>query len=1388
VIELASAPRENYYSYKPAIGPIIDLILFFFTRLQISALMVCTSAASLCAAEASHFSLDPNELYSMASERVGTGVAHSQATDITVFTDEEACVFDERGGSTRTYYLIYKVMTQKGADGWDNISMDWEPWHEVRPMMRARVVTPDHQPHELDPKTISDAPLKDSDSTLYSDARQTRAPLPAIAIGSVVEQEIVVRETAPLFHAGVSSGFMMARSSVPVRHSRLTLDAPAGLPLKYVTRLLPDMKPERIEEGGRLKLLFDSGPWPGFEPAENYLPSDVAYLPEVLYSTGASWQQVAEEYSAIVDAHSNEPDLKKLADKVSEGKRSESAKARAIVEYLNREVRYTGIEFGDAAIVPHAPSETLARKYGDCKDKATLLVAVLRAAGIPAYVALLNVGRRMNVPSELPGMGMFDHAIAYIPPTGTSPAIWVDATDEYSRFGELPAGDQARMALIARAGTTGLVATPEAQSSSNVLREKRDFYLAENGKARVVETATPQGCFESEYRGYYADKDNKKLHEGLTSYMKDQYLAEGLDRMDRTEPSDFSKPFELVLESKKAMRGLTDLEIAVAAIRLSGLFDHLPNELKTKEAPEDKSNPKLTKPRTADYQLPEAFAVEWFYKIVTPAGFEPKPLPKDATISLGPTVLIEKFTQDADHTVHATIRFDSVKRRFTIGEATEMRNKISELLGEEAILINFEPTGQVLLNQGKVKEALISYRSLIAQHPAEAVHHLRLANVLSAAGVGEAARREARTAVKLEPGSAVAQKTLAGILENDLIGRRFRTGSDYEGAAAAYRAAIKLDPEDKQTVVDLAYLLEYNDEGVRYGTGAKLKASAEEYARLTAEELARLGFQNNRPFVLFYCGEYAEARKAAETLNPVPKALIVAAEAGINGGAAGIAEANKISGEDTEFKAIASTAGGMLMNARKYPQAADLLQVGASGDRTAAVGGLVPILRRTKLHEQFVIPNDPVGAVDRLLFFTFDAHPTQDTLKALASRSAQAVMRRFDKEEMEDLLATGTESRRSSIQSGVAPDVGLDLSLSGTDVKTEGDDAAGYRETAQTFGHKMVMFVVKEDGGYKLLDSVDKPDAVALEVLDRIAAHDFPGARKLLDWVRDDEHIEGGDDPFAGVAFPRLWTKGREASQEQMQVAAAAILANSEHTAAQGVEILEKAAPETTEIDLALLAGYAHVENFAKVLAIGLKLNAIHPDSKTVFVAESMALRGMGRFDEANHLAQERLKALPDDLDAARALRLTATNRGDYHAAYELMHKVDESGKAEAMDLNGMAWETLFFEREGGPDIDAALRASRMSQNSPPLLHTLGCLYAEVGRTKEAREVLMQGMDLLHLDEPNGPYWYAFGRIAEQFGEVDVAREDYRKVRKPKLKEQIPDSTYQLAQNRLAKL
>jgi transglutaminase-like putative cysteine protease/tetratricopeptide (TPR) repeat protein len=1324
--------------------------------------------------------------------KAASGVSPKPGTDVIVLDEEESYVFDADGKAVHTHYLVYKVLTQNGAEGWDAISLSWEPWHEERPTMRARVITPDNVVHLLESKTITDGPARDEDEKTYGDGRVSRAPLPAIAPGSVVEEEEVARESAPFFGAGVVVRNYFGRA-VPVQHSKLILDSPTTLPLRYSVQLLPDLKPEKSETNGREQIVFEQGPMEALDEIESYLPKDIPGQPQVLFSTGASWQSIAQGYAKIVDEKAELKDVQSLVNGLVLGKTTREEKAGAILQYLSKDVRYTGVEFGDAAIVPHTPAETLKHKYGDCKDKATLAVAMLRAAGIPSFVSLLNAAGRHDVEAELPGMGMFDHAIVYVP---GNPELWIDPTDEYARLGQLPRTDQGRLSLIAGAETKGLVTIPETSSQANRVVEKREFFLAENGPARVVETTEPSGVFESEFRSAYVDVENKERRKNLKDYVGNEYLADKLARMERSDPGDLSKQFQLLLEASSARRGNTDLDSAVAAIRLESLFYKLPEELQEREKEEEKgvdgTKDKPKKPRMGDYQLPEAFICEWQYKIIPPMGFQAKPLPPNAKTSLGPAILTEEFASESDGGVRVLVRFDTVKRRITATEALELRNQVAKLREGQAILIYFEPMTQALMNQGKMREAFQASRELIGRHPKEAVHHLQRAKVLLGVGMGQAARDEALTAVKLEPISALAQKTLGQVLEYDLVGRQYRRGSDYAGAEAAFRAAKKLDPEDKEVVGNLAILLEYNHEGERYGPGAKLKEAIAEYQSMKEDQLVKIGLKNNPAFTLFYAGEFSAAKKYAESLNPQINSVIVASETSLNGTEAGMAEVRKRTGNEGDLKSILKTAGEMLMRARQYSLAADLMSAGASGNNASNTMALAAMLKKAQPHERMKVEESPTGIVMRMFIVITDPQITLEKMMAIDSRNAQKVMRNSDPEEIETALKAGRSIRNSLSRSGFPADVMLDVVLPALQIQSEGGDTIGYRVTLRPFGaNKMTMWVVKEDGQYRILDGAEKPNSIGLEIMDRLQVGNTAGARVLLDWVRDEEHLAGGDDPLAGFAFPRIWTKGKEADEQQMKIAAAAILAQTKETAGEAVKLLETAKNTATNetdkmnLGLALVNVYSSLSDYEKLHMIASELAKQNPESKRIFFEDELALRALGRFAEADALAQAMVKRFPDDAEVSRAYVYTAVAHEDYTAAHELGQKLILAGKAEATDLNSVAWNSLFTGKVSQGDLDAATKGAQLGQNNASYLHTLGCVYAEMGKTKEAREVLIQAMDQLNLDEPESNYWYALGRIAEQYGENEVATADYKRVKSPKKTSQVPGSSYRLAQNRL---
>jgi tetratricopeptide (TPR) repeat protein len=289
--------------------------------------------------------------------------------------------------------------------------------------------------------------------------------------------------------------------------------------------------------------------------------------------------------------------------------------------------------------------------------------------------------------------------------------------------------------------------------------------------------------------------------------------------------------------------------------------------------------------------------------------------------------------------------------------------------------------------------------------------------------------------------------------------------------------------------------------------------------------------------------------------------------------------------------------------------------------------------------------------------------------------------------------------------------------------------------------------------------------------------------------------LEGGDDPLGGPVFPRFWTKG-EASGEaagarKMKLAAAAIMVSTKPTVAQGVAILETGLKdaagdrERTNIEIALAEGYSLQDNFAGLLDDSSALLKEEPESKQAFLYNIEALMGLSRFDDALAQADARLKLLDNDSDAYSAKMEIEANRGDFAAAHAWGEKLLALGQENAETLNGLAWDALFTGKVTDDDAATAVKATQLQKDAPDILHTLACLYAETGKTKEAHDLLLRAMDDWNLDEPNDEVWYVLGRIAEQYGERDIAIADYRKMKKPKEIITIPTSTWRLAQMRL---
>jgi len=1356
------------------------------------------------------FSASAEQLKAMSA-----AVPASKEWEARILDEEARYSIAADGTLTYTHRMIYRVDTDEAAKSWAEISSEWDPWYEKPSQLHARVLQANGSFVELDQKTVTDAPVKGDDSETFSSGHVRRAPLPGMAAGAIVEEQEITEEKIPYFAGGELYRYGFG-DNVPVAHSRMIVELPAAMPFKDKIDHMPGLKVERGEADGRRRIVYEASNLDALHDADIDLPTNEPIRPMVEFSTGASWGSIATQYLAMSEPQTVPEDTASILPKSLPSDRME--RIRAIVKVLHREARYTGVEFGSARLTPMRPSEVIKRHYGDCKDKATLLVAMLRAAGIPANLALLSTGVGRDVDPELPGISQFDHAIVYVPASaGGDAALWIDATADTFTVGSIPYQDEGRNALVVDAKTTELTRTPAPKPEDSVLIETRTFKLAEYGPSTVEEVSETHGWIDASYREDFGGPVTPKEHENLENYVKGAYLAKNLVKVEHSDAADFAKPFELKLEAGGAKRGYSSLEDALVAIFPTITLNSLPRWFSTEPpatgpdvSAEAKHEQELgLKNRPATFAL-RPYTYEMRARVLIPPGFELRALPPAKTTQLGPATLTESYSASEPGAVLATFRFNSGSATLTPAQALAMRDAVLQLYKRDYVGIFFDQAGAKALTAGHIREALEIDRKLIDADSKDAVAHLHLSRALLDAGIGGEAQAEGRKATELDPKSAVAFQTLGWTLQHNALGERFGKGYDRAAAIAAYKQAVALDPEDVDAErMDLAILYEFGANGTRYSSDADLPLAIEGYKDLIElnkdkGDAALAQYRDNLLYALLYSKQYAELDKLLATLPQTNAHLTLAITSATaqHGVAAGIAQADKGNMEAADRNKDLRSAGTQLANLHLYSEAADIVTAGMQGGDDAGLAARqVAMYRGLKAGGIKLLPaSDPSAPPQTVFIGLMGGTLTPADMERLLSDRAYTSPAEKERDVRKTVSAAGF-MKRIADRTDMAESVLVDMIGGNTTFTSTGDDAHGWAVSMQVPGSSPEhYFVVKEDGRYRIVADGSDHTQVGNEVLWLLNRDKPDAAKALLDWKRDITHKGGGDDPFEGALLPRFWTIGSSKpgadSPEAMRLAAYALLSGSMDVKPYLSEIAaarDKASgARQTDLDLLLAESAIYAEQPAIGMPAAQRLLDQEPDS---LVALSLVGQAYSLENDAKDwlaMLAPRLEKKPGDHDLLVQQAQAYELAHDWKAAQAAEQKVLDSGKATANDYNNFAWMGLFYNHVDDSIVKAAEQSSQMNKNASfNELHTLACIYAAEGKTTEAREVLKQAMIASNQTEPNSAVWYALGMIYEQYGAKSAALDAYGKVQAHEFDDHTyigPTDTYVLAQAKIAAL
>lgn len=400
-----------------------------------------------------------------------------------------------------------KVLTEKGRRDSRTIGLSYMLPYNTVEVTRLEVIKPDGKVEPVDVAANSKESIDDSQMSMNiydPNSRVLRVNLPKLEVGDVVHSVIrftTLRSIIP----GEYSEVMLFESPAYIRHMSYEVHAPDAKPLKCI-RLRDEIKGTvaytKKPAGETLIHTWEVNNVPRMFDEPNMPPYE-RVLQRLHVSTLPDWPAVSKWYWELSKAHldATTPELKQQVADLTAGCTNDLEKVKALFYYVSKKIRYMGLtpEKDRPGFEPHDVCLTFDKKYGVCRDKAALLVAMMRTAGLNAFPVLINVGTKRD--AEVPDP-FFNHAIAAVE-LKKGEYVLMDPTDENTRE-LLPDYDRDQSYLVCRPEGEQILISPIRPATDNLIRITTAGTLSADGTLTAKAQLAFNGVNDNAYRNAFA--------------------------------------------------------------------------------------------------------------------------------------------------------------------------------------------------------------------------------------------------------------------------------------------------------------------------------------------------------------------------------------------------------------------------------------------------------------------------------------------------------------------------------------------------------------------------------------------------------------------------------------------------------------------------------------------------------------------------------------------------------------------------------------------------------------------------------------------------------------------------------------------------------------------
>ncbi len=522
-----------------------------------------------------------------------------------------ARVFDN-GLSSEFHQVVFQPLTDAAAALSRNYYFAFQADSQRVQLRGARVFRGDGRVDEAVETGVGAA--NDPSIAMYTSARTFNVQFPRLDAGDVVELRYRIDDVAQRNEFNDYFGDIhYFQDSETVGHAEYVLITPKSRRLYVDKRGVPGLQEKIVEKGDQRIYRFWAKDLQAVLP-EPEMPPWTEVLGFVHVSTYKDYGELGKWYWGLAqDQFDLDQATRDMARDITKGLSTEREKVEAVYAWVTKNTRYVALEFGIYGFKPRRCVQTVSRGWGDCKDKATVIVSLLEELGIDSTIVVLRTQMRGDFESSVASLAPFDHAIAYVP----SLDLYLDGTAEYTGSTELPAMDQEALGILINQGNSKLVTLPFLDPRENIRERTVRAKVAADGAAALELNVEVRGSSASSWRRRYHAKATQR--ERATSDLAREFpgfeLSAGAVGL-RVETDDFEKPVRIDLQGKSPTYG-----------RVEGEHLSVPVTLRTRLT----ENYASLSDRRLDVALPVFGTVRDTFEVTLPPGYQVISKPTDVS-------------------------------------------------------------------------------------------------------------------------------------------------------------------------------------------------------------------------------------------------------------------------------------------------------------------------------------------------------------------------------------------------------------------------------------------------------------------------------------------------------------------------------------------------------------------------------------------------------------------------------------------------------------------------------------------------------------------------------------------------------------------------------------